>query len=802
MPGLTRIHLGTAVWLILVLCFSFVVGIAVVLKRGMKSSMGFFLSGRAIPAWIVGLAFLSANLGAQEVINLEKPWKFIPGDNAAYLQPGFDDSPWVSLKVDRVWEEQGYEKLDGYGWYRIRFVLPEKMRQQDSLRAGVRFDLGKVNNFDQSYLNGRLLGCNTKVAATNEKPDPDYIKAPSTLLNETRVYVIPVDDPRLRWGAENVLAIRVYDEGGLGGMFNGGQNVRMIRLSDSVGMDPQSSAFDSSARGLRKTLRVTNTSHDRRLKGRFTVKARGLLSGAAVIRRSFALELAPGAYMDVPVVLGVREESCLMTYAYDLGGGDRAVRQETSPYILTPAAPASPRINGPAILGARPGRDFIFTVPVSGERPIRVAARGLPAGLRLDAATGIARGTTPAPGTYKVTFTATNAKGSAQRELEFAIGDRLALTPPMGWNSWNVWGLAVDEEKVVASARTFVAKGLRDHGWGYVNIDDGWEIKGSSPEPKRLPDGGIRVNEKFPNMTRLGDRLHELGLRFGIYSSPGPLTCGQYTASYQHEAQDAHAFASWGVDYLKYDWCSYDQVAKDQSRAELMKPYEVMREALAKTDRDIVYSLCQYGVGRVWEWGDQVGGQLWRTTEDIEDTWKSMSGIGFSQAESSPFARPGNWNDPDMLVVGWVGWGPSLHRSRLTADEQYTHLSLWSLLSAPLLIGCDLTRLDAFTLNLLTNDEVLAVDQDRLGRQATPALKDGDIQVWAKEMADGSRTFGVFNLGSAPANYTVDLTRLGLRGRQKLRDLWRQKELGSASGRVPVRVAPHGVVLLKAREAD
>jgi hypothetical protein len=739
-------------------------------------------------------------LFGQEIISLEKPWKFIAGDNPAYLQPGFDDSAWVSLKVDQVWEEQGYEKLDGYAWYRVRFVLPEKMRQEDGLKAGLRFALGKVNNFDQSYLNGQLLGSNCKVAAPGEKPNPDFIKAATTLLNDERIYVIPMDDPRLRWGNENVLAIRVFDEGGQGGMYSGGQSVRAYRRSDDVAMDPQASAYEFSAKKLSKSIHVANTSRERTLKGTFRVEAKGVMSGVSVFQESFPLTLAPSAFLDVPFTFERRDEACQVTYTFDLGG-DRVVRTETSPYVLTPAASAVPHINGPAVVGARPGRDFIFTVPVSGERPLRITAKGLPASLKLDTATGILRGTTPKAGTYQVTFTAHNAMGSTKRKVDFVIGDRLALTPPMGWNSWNAWGLAVDEEKVVASAKTFVAKGLRDHGWGYVNIDDGWEIKGSSSEDKRLPDGSIRVNEKFPNMTRLGDRLHELGLKFGIYSSPGPLTCGQYTGSYQHEEQDARSFASWGVDYLKYDWCSYDQIAKDQSKSTLMKPYEIMRDALAKTDRDIVYSLCQYGMGKVWAWGDAAGGQLWRTTEDIEDSWKSMSSIGFAQAESSPFAKPGNWNDPDMLVVGWVGWGPNLHLSRLTADEQYTHLSLWSLLSAPLLIGCDMTRLDPFTLNLLTNDEVLAVDQDRLGRQATPVLKQGDIQVWSKELADGSHAFGVFNLGDAPTDFTVDLAKVGLKGRQKLRDLWRQKNLGTASGSHKVRLAPHGVVLLQARAA-
>jgi len=743
------------------------------------------------------LLLAASALSAQESLSLDLPWKFNPGDNLAFLQPDFDDSAWVSLKVDKAWEAQGFDKLDGYAWYRIRFVLPERMRQEDHLKEGLRFFLGKIDDVDQCFLNGQLLGSNGKVAAPGTQPDPAFSNAPEALYDLERVYTIPVDDPRLHWGRENVLAIRVFDEGGMGGMSGGFHELRMLRLSDSVVMNPQAYSFDFSGPKVGKTFKVANTSAHRPLKGTFIVEAIGTRSGRTALRTKWPMALAPGASTEVQYAFEARDEACRVTCTLDLDG-DRVVRTEESPYLLTPAAPSAPRINGPAVLGAHPGRDFIFTLPVSGAPPLQIRAQGLPAGLQLDPATGILRGITPAAGSYKVTFTAVNAKGSTTRELELAIGERLALTPPMGWNSWNAWGLAVDEEKVVASARTFVAQGLRDHGWGYVNIDDGWEIEGEAPEAKRNLDGSIRVNGKFPDMARLGSRLHELGLRFGIYSSPGPLTCGGYTGSYQHEVEDARSFAAWGVDYLKYDWCSYGEVAKGESKAELMKPYQVMRDALADTHRDIVFSLCQYGMGKVWEWGDAVGGNLWRTTYDITDTWKSMSAIGFAQVEGAPFARPGNWNDPDMLVVGWVGWGPNLHPTRLTPDEQYTHISLWSLLSAPLLIGCDLTRLDAFTLNLLTNDEVLAVDQDRLGRQATPVIKAGDIQVWAKDMADGSRVFGVFNLGSTTSTFSVDLTKLGLKGRQRLRDLWRQKDLGIVTGSHAVHIAPHGVVLLKA----
>ncbi len=243
---------------------------------------------------------------------------------------------------------------------------------------------------------------------------------------------------------------------------------------------------------------------------------------------------------------------------------------------------------------------------------------------------------------------------------------------------------------------SFVNEGLRDHGWTYINIDDGWNMH-KDAEPKRDSLGRILPNEKFPDMKALGDAIHSLGLKMGIYSSPGPYTCGQYTGSYQFEQKDAHSYASWGVDYLKYDWCSYDQIARDTSLAERQKPYLVMKEALNQVNRDIVYSLCQYGMSKVWRWGAEVGGNLWRTTGDITDTWESLKEIGFSQIENQPFAGPGHWNDPDMLVVGWVGWGPNLHPTKLTPDEQYTHISLWCLLSAPLLLGCDLQQLDPFT---------------------------------------------------------------------------------------------------------
>ncbi len=460
------------------------------------------------------------------------------------------------------------------------------------------------------------------------------------------------------------------------------------------------------------------------------------------------------------------------------------------PVVLTPPPSPKPRINGAKVFGVRPGSPFLFTIAATGHRPMQFSATGLPSSLLLEPGTGRITGKLNEPGTYRVELTAQNDLGVAKREFKIVCGDTLALTPPLGWNSWNCFGCDVNQGNVTAAADAMVSSGLIEHGWTYINIDDCWEAG-------RDAEGNVLSNQKFPDMKALADYIHSKGLRLGLYSSPGPKTCAGHTGSYQHEEQDARRYAEWGFDYLKYDWCSYGGIAPHPDHAAYLKPYQVMSAALRAVPRDIVFSLCQYGMGNVWEWGAEVGGNCWRTTGDISDSWSSMSGIGFGQAGHEKYAGPGHWNDPDMLVIGYVGWSSHVRATHLTPNEQYTHISLWSLLCAPLLIGCDMTKLDPFTLNLLTNDEVLEVNQDPLGRAAGRVSKDEETEVWAKPMEDGSLAVGLFNRGDDETVVKAAWSDLHLTGKHAVRDLWRQKDMGTFTGEFQASIPRHGVVLVK-----
>lgn len=495
------------------------------------------------------------------------------------------------------------------------------------------------------------------------------------------------------------------------------------------------------------------------------------------------------------------------------GKPDAVSTPEIPAPILTPQAPATPRINGPSVFGVRPGSPLLYTIPATGERPMTFSVRELPQGLRMDAATGQITGVLKEKGEFAVVLQAENAKGKAEKKFRISVGETLSLTPPMGWSSWNVWAATINQEKVEGAARAMIQSGLAQHGWTYINIDDTWQGLRSGPGKALQPNP-----KRFTDLRKMCDEIHALGLKAGIYSTPWVTSytaCaggasdnpegvwekdpvdyrkGHHLGKYSFAEVDAKQWAEWGFDYLKYDWLPND-----------VPHTQEMAAALRATGRDIVFSLSNAApLNLVGKWAAL--SQCWRTGGDIVDYWQfgkwgydhSVAGIGFSQDAWASFAGPGHWNDPDMLVVGSLGWGKELRPSRLTPDEQYSHISLWCLLAAPLMIGCDLEHLDPFTLNLLTNDEVLAVDQDTLGRQAVRLAKEGPVDIYGKELEDGGRAVGFFNRGLYPITLPFErLPEIGLSGLQHVRDLWRQKALEDANGKITVSIPPHGVVLLK-----
>jgi alpha-galactosidase len=356
----------------------------------------------------------------------------------------------------------------------------------------------------------------------------------------------------------------------------------------------------------------------------------------------------------------------------------------------------------------------------------------------------------------------------------------LARTPPMGWNSWYKFTERVDDVTVRAMADAMVSSGMRDAGYTHVNIDDCW----AGP---RDAQGNITGNLKFPNMKRLADYVHSKGLKIGIYSGPGPATAGSYTGSYGHEVQDARTFAAWGFDYFKYDWTTADQFYKD---SEMQAVYQKMGEALAASGRPIVFSLCQYGRADVWRWGAKVGGNFWRTNDDIGDNWPSVEKIGFSQFDIARYARPGHWNDPDMLQVGLGG---------MTADEYRTQMSLWSLLAAPLIASNDLRSMSVETKLILLNTEIIAIDQDPEAKPVKKISEQGKLVVSARPLKNNTWAVGLFNRGNTTAKMCVAWSDLGLDGNLQVRDVWAHKDLARVAEQFSADVPSHGVVLITAK---
>lgn len=492
--------------------------------------------------------------------------------------------------------------------------------------------------------------------------------------------------------------------------------------------------------------------------------------------------------------------------------------------ILTPKPGPAPRINGPKVYGCRPNNPFLYRIPAQGSRPMRFSASNLPRSLELDQETGIITGRAPARGEYRVTFKAKNPHGSTTREFRIIAGDKLALTPPMGWNHWYAHYDRITDPMMREAAEIMITSGMADVGYQYVNIDDCWMNAPKHSDPMRVgllrdSQGCILANKYFPNMKGLADAIHGKGLKAGLYTSPGPLTCAGFGGAYQHEAIDAATFAAWGYDFLKYDWCSYGRIAQGEdptatniptwgkgapTRQGHTYPYRLMGNLLKQQPRDIVFNLCQYGMDNVWEWGEEVGGHCWRTAGDLGFELDRVFEVALKNSEHRAWSRPGAWNDPDYLQIGWIGnarGGGLPEPCAMTPNQQYAYMSLWALMAAPLFYSGDMTRLDEFTLNVLCNPEVIDVNQDALGQSAAVSTMDEEAFVMVKDLEDGSKAVGLVNRGELPREVVATPSVIGLTGAVRARDLWRQRDMGQYSAGFRSIVPRRGVVLVKVSRA-
>lgn len=494
--------------------------------------------------------------------------------------------------------------------------------------------------------------------------------------------------------------------------------------------------------------------------------------------------------------------------------------------ILTPKPAKHPKVNAVRVFGVRPNNEFFYKIPATGETPIIYGVENLPAGLIVNPKNGVITGVLREKGEYNVTLKATNKFGSDIREMKIKVGDKICLTPPMGWNSWYTWSESVDDDKIRKAADAFEKLGLINYGWNYINIDDCWQGK---REGENL---ALQANEKFPNMKNLADYVHGLGMKIGIYTTPWVNsyagfrggTCDNIEGNYdvfaipkedrKQEFQiagsypgvhrknlsrigeywfldvDAKQIADWGFDFVKVDWKPNDIHTTKRFNGDLLN-----------SGRDIVLSISN-NAPIVNAEGLATYSNLWRTTTDIEDNWEKIIDIVDKQFEWRTYTGPGHWADPDMLQIGNFGTPNTFVNktvpSRLTADEQYSQVSFWALQAAPLILSCNLDEMDEFTLSLITNNEVIDIDQDPLGISADKFwLKSNDIRVMYKALFDGSIAVGVFNTTDAIKDYTLDLNEFHFQKKYKIRDVWRQINLGEFKDSVKLTVNPHGVILLK-----
>ena len=525
---------------------------------------------------------------ASEKISVSKGL-FMLGDNMNWANPEFDDSSWKEFSITKYWNEQGLPyHHDSYAWYRIHVNIPKSLLESASQQNVVIFNIPKADDVDECYLNGKLIG-STGLMPTDTA---GYLGA----YEKERYYAVDAKKGGIRWDEDNVIAVRIYNRDNSGGLYDNPLNIYCPNAADGLSMR----LTDTNVRKYHYDIEINNkyaTSASGKLEVAITDRETGDVVKS--INKKITIKRNKPTVVSVPYSM---DKMYQLTATYtDAKTGKVISENRQLKYALTPPAPAAPRFNGAPVFGVTPGHPIIYRFPVSGERPMKFACDDLPEGLQLTVNDGVLSGNIAEAGDLTFTVTAENAKGKASQTFTLKVGKNLiGQTPPMGWNSWNCWGLSVSQEKVISSAQALIDKGLADHGYNYINIDDGWEAA------ERTPDGKLYANEKFPSMKGMIDWLHERGLKFGIYSTPGARTCGGYQGSLGYEKEDAEVYNEWGVDYLKYDWCSYENERRknnDWGFASCVRPYLLMQKYLRQQPRDIFYSLGPLGGRQVYLWG-------------------------------------------------------------------------------------------------------------------------------------------------------------------------------------------------------
>jgi len=495
--------------------------------------------------------------------------------------------------------------------------------------------------------------------------------------------------------------------------------------------------------------------------------------------------------------------------------------------ILTPEFAKVPQINGPTVYGVRPGKKIVYRIPCTGQRPMQFKVKGLPKGITLDAVNGIISGISPSvKGEYPMTLTAKNSDGKVSRNFKLIVGDKIALTPPTGWNSWGGHMLLISDSLIRKVADVFVKRGFADVGFQYISMDDCWmkispENYAARSEGKkqqhegfnydgligdvRDQNGNIIPNSHFPDMKAMTDYIHSFGLKAGLYSSPGPFTCQNFAGSLGHEKPDADQYARWGFDLLKYDLCSGGKCLSCLRESDTKFPqsefWRPMATYLLQQDRDILFNLCQYGQEEPWKWAPSMSISSWRSSGDLNHKVENYFANAMRIAtELREYSKPGQWNDPDFMYIHKiVDYRKMMQPTReipLNTNQRYQYVTLWSVVCAPYFFSCNLNEIDDFTVRLLTNAGLMNINQDELGHVAEVLRNSDNEVIMVKKLADGSKVIALFNT-NAETEKIIELKsqEFGFKSNAVVYDVWRQKSAGNFGNNMKVKLSANGVAL-------